>query len=317
MPDPAPPPPLPNSVVRRVGFTLFPPENTWRLAMIGAFFGTIFWVMILALLQVVRQPKLYQSSASLTVERGVATPMSDTSLRSAPAPGVEDVNSIVKMLISGALVQRVSDRITGDSLREFMAPYELASGEGAVTPLEVLTAHCRIEAIPQSFIIRVNYRHPNPHVAAEVANLYAECLVDLLAERRNEDYLLAVQTLKSTIKEQTARISALETAAKAPGKAPDPALNAAAESGRTGSDRELAVEQGVLEQLTARLTALRYLAALNLSPVRIMDHAVAALDGDYVSPNVVYELGIGLGLALAGAVLATLATAFARTFFGR
>ena len=63
--------------------------------------------------------------------------------------------------------------------QRFMAPYtDVLSLSGPLTPTEVLSRNRKVIPRRMSLMINIAYSHPDPIVAAEVANLFAKEYID-------------------------------------------------------------------------------------------------------------------------------------------
>jgi capsular exopolysaccharide synthesis family protein len=107
---------------------------------------------------------------------------------------------------SALIVKRVADRITGDELRSFMKPYESGRWGGPLTPLEVLGNNRRIVPLRLSLVVQVSYRHPDPVVAAKVANMFVDEFLQWNARVRIDESMIVVQDLQIRAEQQRKRV---------------------------------------------------------------------------------------------------------------
>lgn len=145
--------------------------------------------------------KIYQSQATVQIFRRDPTVMQvqqvvDTDIRSA-----EDLNTQIKVIESGSIIQRVAERLTGEDLRAFLAPYDKTTADLTFVG-EVLARNRKV--IPQrlTLVVTVAYQHPDRFVAAKVANFFAEAYLDHNQALRNTEASKAVDELKGTVQEQ-------------------------------------------------------------------------------------------------------------------
>jgi uncharacterized protein involved in exopolysaccharide biosynthesis len=147
------------------------------------------------------QPKIYSASAMIQV-LGLTTGSGPFSHDPLAPPGPDASMSFreasalaVKIAQSPVLVQRVMERMSvsrddgDDSFRRFMAPYQAEAGRSGPEPSlsGILERNRRIIAFPNSLLIGIEYRHPDRHVAATVANLFSEELVVHCNPSRSEE----------------------------------------------------------------------------------------------------------------------------------
>lgn len=178
-------------------------ERIWYIvvAFLVVFSSTILYTF--------SQTKQYDSVASVQVFRRDPTIMQvqavvDNEIRSA-----EDLNTQVKILESAAIIQKVAERLAGDELRRFMAPYEKEAAAEPVLPAEVIAENRKI--IPQrlSLLIQVQYRHPDRLIAAKIANLFVDEYITYNARIRIDESMKAVEDLKSRADDQRKKVDEL------------------------------------------------------------------------------------------------------------
>jgi succinoglycan biosynthesis transport protein ExoP len=156
-----------------------------------------------ALVYTFSQTKIYQSSASVQIFRSDPTVMKNVeAVVDNTVRGTEDLNTVVEVLSSGAIIQKVAERITGEDMRQFMAPYEKGKGSDPVTPLEVLGDNRKIVPKRLSLLINVVYRHPDRQIAAKVANLFVDEFIAYNARVRIDESMKAVEELKIRAEQQ-------------------------------------------------------------------------------------------------------------------
>ena len=156
-----------------------------------------------ALVYTFSQTKIYQSSASLQIYRSDPTVMKNVeAVVDNTVRGTEDLNTVVEVLSSGAIIQKVAERITGEDMRQFMAPYEKGKGSDPVTPLEVLGDNRKIVPKRLSLLINVVYRHPDRLIAAKVANLFVDEFIAYNSRVRIDESMKAVEELKIRAEQQ-------------------------------------------------------------------------------------------------------------------
>ncbi len=163
-----------------------------------------------ALVYTFSQTKIYQSVASVQIFRSDPTVLKnveqvvDNTVR-----GTEDLNTVVEVLSSGSIIQKVAERITGQDMIQFMAPYEKRRGSDPVTPLEVLGQNRKIAPKRLSLVINVVYRHPDRQIAARVANLFIDEFIAYNARVRIDESMKAVEELKIRAEQQERTVKEL------------------------------------------------------------------------------------------------------------
>lgn len=175
-------------------------ERVWYIVIV------FLLVFSSAVVYTFTKTKLYQSTASVQVFRRDPVVMQvqgvvDNEIRSA-----EDLNTQVKVLESISIVQSVADRLTGEDLRQFLAPYVTEGAEEPVTPAQIILTNRKIVPIRLSLIIQVQYTHPDRFVAAKVANLFIDEYIAYNSRLRIEESMKAVDDLKDRANEQRKRV---------------------------------------------------------------------------------------------------------------
>ncbi len=155
-----------------------------------------------ALVYTFSQTKIYESVASVQVLRKDPTVMQSEAVVDTAIRGTEDLNTLVKIMESALIIKRVADRITGEDLRQFMAPYEKGRWGDPLTPLEVLGGNRRIVPLRLSLVVQVAYRHPDPVIAARIANMFVDELMQWNSRMRIDDTMDAVTDLHVRVENQ-------------------------------------------------------------------------------------------------------------------
>lgn len=157
---------------------------------------------------------VYQSSSTVEIFRRNPTVMQVQQVMDNEVRSVEDINTQVNILKSTAIMQRVADRLTGDDLKRFLAPYEKKDSE-APSILRILELNREI--IPQrlSLIVALQYRHPDKEIAAKVANLFADEYITYSAHVRVDESLKAVVELEQRATEQRKKVDDIARALQA------------------------------------------------------------------------------------------------------
>ena len=89
--------------------------------------------------------------------------------------GVEDLNTHISKLESASIIQGVEQRLQEDEVVQFMAPYKGAfSFTGPLSAFEILALNRRIIPKRMSLMVTLAYTHPNPVMAAKIANLFGD-----------------------------------------------------------------------------------------------------------------------------------------------
>jgi capsular exopolysaccharide family len=162
-----------------------------------------------ALVYTLSQPKIYQATATVQIFRRDPTIMQvqavvDNEIRSA-----EDLNTQVKILESAAIIQKVADRLNGDDLKQFLAPYEEGSDGQPLSVGSILAENRKIVPQRLTLILMVQYRHPDTVIAAKVANLFVDEFIAYNARLRIDESMKAVEDLQVRVEQQRKKVDEL------------------------------------------------------------------------------------------------------------
>lgn len=123
----------------------------------------------------------------------------------------EDLNTQISVLNSGKIIQGVERRLQGEERERFLAPYtDALSFTGPLSPLEVLGKYRKIMPQRMSLMIGVGYTHPDPVIAARVANLFADEFINYNLTLNIDGSMKAVEDLRIRADQQKERVEELE-----------------------------------------------------------------------------------------------------------
>lgn len=165
-----------------------------------------------ALVYTLGETKLYQSSATVQILRRDLTPMpgvqqvAESEIRSA-----EDLNTQIKVIESTTLIRRVADKLKGDELRQFLAPYEKTEKPHGEAVFVAETINRNRKVIPQrlTLVVTVSYQHPDRILAAKIANYFVEEYMNYNKGVRDADLAKAVDDLQITVDSQRRKVDEL------------------------------------------------------------------------------------------------------------
>jgi len=123
----------------------------------------------------------------------------------------EDLNTQISKMQSSAIVIGVEQRLQDEERERFMAPYAGAlSLSGPLTPTEILARNRKIIPQRMSLMVNVAYTHPDPNMAARVANLFAEEYINYMLTQNIDASMKAVEDLRIRAEQQKDRVEELE-----------------------------------------------------------------------------------------------------------
>ncbi len=177
-------------------------ERVWYIVVV------FLVVFSSALVYTLSQTKIYQSAARVQILRSDPMVMQVQQVVNNDIRSSEDLNTQMKVLESATMVMRVTERITGDDLRAFVAPYGLTTADTGYVAGRLMAGR-RILPQRATLIVDMAFQHPDRFVAAKVANLFVDEYFAQNARQRIDDSTAAVRELKGTVEEQQKRVESL------------------------------------------------------------------------------------------------------------
>ncbi|MCC6416526.1 MAG: polysaccharide biosynthesis tyrosine autokinase [Opitutaceae bacterium] len=180
-------------------------ERIWYIVVV---FLVVFSSVLVYTLS---RTKMYESVASVQVFRRDPTVMQVQAVMDNEIRSAEDLNTQVKILESAAIIKNVADRLTGDDLRRFMAPYEKGDANDPILPTQIIFDNRKVVPQRLSLLVQVSYQHPDPVIAAKVANLFIDEYITYNARMRIDEAMKAVEDLHARADDQRKKVDELST----------------------------------------------------------------------------------------------------------
>ena len=180
-------------------------ERVWYLivAFFIIFSGSILYTF--------NKTKVYTAVAMVQLLRDDPSAMASAEMEMNQIRGAEDLNTQISVLSSGAIVLGVERRLQDDERERFMAPYANAlSFTGPLTPTQMLAQNRKILPQRGTLMIGVGYNHPDPVMAARVANLFADEFINYNLTLNIDGSMKAVEDLRIRADQQKERVEELE-----------------------------------------------------------------------------------------------------------
>lgn len=122
-----------------------------------------------------------------------------------------DFNTQIKVLESTAIIQSAATRLTAEETKLLTDPYKSRSGEPP-SAVGIIFEHRKIVPQRMSLITLIQFQHPNPKIAARVANLLASEYIAYNSRLRIEESLKAIDDLKDRADQQRKRVDEIANA---------------------------------------------------------------------------------------------------------
>jgi uncharacterized protein involved in exopolysaccharide biosynthesis len=240
---------------------------------------------------------------------------------------VTDFNTRVRLVESPDIAKAVADSLKPDERKRFMAPFEAGIHFGAAPTLEERLMDGRaVQGDGKSLMINVSFEHPDPEVAAQIANDFAEEFIAREARITADNVKMLTEDLQGRAAEQKKKAENIQgemndMIAKYGRAIFDPANNTESEK----NVLDLAKIQAEYKTLEGNLkdaqtmsndfttSAATEQTEFNLyaPPYRMADMAVPTADPVGLTMAELVWMGLGVGLAGGGLVTALVARVMA------
>jgi len=171
-------------------------------------------VMAATIVYTVTRVPVYQATATVEIFRRAPTVMQVQQVLDNQINSAEDLNTQVNILKSTTIIQGVADKLTGAELDSFLQPYR-KPGKPAPGVDGILEVNRDIVPERLSLMVSINYRHPNPDVAAEIANLFADAYSNYNAKVRVDESMRAVSELEQRANDQRKKVDEIAASIQA------------------------------------------------------------------------------------------------------
>ena len=125
---------------------------------------------------------------------------------------LEDFNTQIQIMESNSIINAVDDRIKGDERQRFLAPFQGKNSEleGPLFTQKILFNSRAIKPQRASLVADILFTHPDPEVAASVANYFAEEYRKYNINLNLEEARKSVADLKRKSEEQRKKVRSIE-----------------------------------------------------------------------------------------------------------
>ena len=181
-------------------------ERIWYLIIV------FFIIFLGSILYTFNKTKLYTAYATIELLRDDPTVMNSASnLEQNEIRSSEDLNTHISRLESVSIIQGVEKRFQEDELAQFMAPYKgTFSFSGPLTAFEILSINRKIIPRRMSLMVNIAYTHPNPIMAAKIANLFGDEYINTILSQNIDASMKAVEDLRKRAEQKKNRVEELE-----------------------------------------------------------------------------------------------------------
>ncbi len=188
-------------------------RNSWLVALERKWYAlTVFLLTVLAAaLYTFRSTPIYSGVVTVQVLKHGTQVLRGADVVESSITSDVDFNTQIKVLDSLAIVQSVAARLTPDEAKSLTDPYKGRSGD-APSPTSIIYGGRKILPQRATLITSIQFRHPDPKMAARVANLIASEYIAYNSRLRIEESLKAVDDLKDRADQQRKRVDEIANA---------------------------------------------------------------------------------------------------------
>ncbi len=180
-------------------------ERIWYLIV------AVFIIFSGSILYTFNKTKVYTAFAQVQVLRDDPSALRTEEVEVNQVRSAEDLNTQINVLESASIVRGVEQRLQDEDRERFMAPYaDALSLRGPLSPIEVLGKNRRIVPKRMSLMINVAFSHPDPEIAARVANLFADEFINYNLTLNIDTSMKAVEDLRIRADQQKQRVEELD-----------------------------------------------------------------------------------------------------------
>jgi len=123
----------------------------------------------------------------------------------------EDLRTQISLMQSSTIVEGVKQRLDDEERERFMAPYRDSFTLGEkLTAEEVLARNRKIAPERSSLIVNVGFKHPDPTIAANIAQYFAEEFQQYNLNQNIDTSMKAVEDLRIRAEQQREKVEELE-----------------------------------------------------------------------------------------------------------
>ncbi len=155
---------------------------------------------------------VYTSVSSLQVLRQQSKTVEFNQVSDSTIRTDSDFNTEVTIIEGLTIAQNVDRRLKESERRQLMAPYLSSSSVdgNTLTPVSVLMRDRKVTPRRMTFLVYIEFSHPNRDIAARIANLFAEEYIGYKRSKNVEAAMRAVDELQAQINIQARKVNELE-----------------------------------------------------------------------------------------------------------
>lgn len=171
------------------------------------FIVTFFVIVTGTLLYTYNATEIFTSASTVRILRDGPRILGTQDIdRSSAVASAEDLNTQIRIMESGAVVSLVAGRLSDEERERFLAPYGDGFLTGPVSVEQVLSRNRRVSPVRMSMMVHIVYSHPDPDVAAMIANYFADEYINYNLRQNIDTSMRAVEDLRIRADQQRAKV---------------------------------------------------------------------------------------------------------------
>lgn len=259
--------------------------STWKIVIIALAAAAVVPVFTLTLLYTFNVSPIYESKASVVMSPKYINP-----LVIKDDIAIEDVLGVIR---SDSLLNQVADRIKDEDRQILMAAYkEEIKMSGPMSLEDVLHSNHSAYIDPETKVLYSTYQHPDPTIAAKVANYFADETINYYVRTALDMRIRYVEDLRNRAEHRMGKVEEIREEMLRENAMDDPIYQA-----------DYKVNYDLYVDMAGNYNQAMVDIALITSPIMILDKAAPSVIP--ISPNIPRNLALGAGIPLG--VLALLA----------
>ncbi len=184
-------------------------ERFWYIVV------TFFVIFAGVLLYTFRLTPIFTSVATIQVLRDADVPINGLGgvqqSRNDIIMSNEDFNTQVKLMESMEVISAVKSRLKYDEIKRLMNPYsDVITFGPKKTEVEILAENRVVMPERMSLIVRIAYSHPDPQIAARIANLFATEYISYTHQVKIQKLMNSIDELRTKVSQQEAKVKELD-----------------------------------------------------------------------------------------------------------
>ena len=255
-------------------------------------------ILLVAVFQVIRQPRVYEARATVQFYEEPPTQAVFSGPREDPGPTIKAVRS-------EEFLNRVTARLNDEERVLLLKPYHLAQTNADGWAIERVI-HGRAAIDFKGNVLSIHYRNPDRFLVARIANLYVDEVIAYLVRLRIDEAMKQVEELVLRAKSQQQVIKGLTEELMAYRERREKHTTDSIENDEQYQVRlkRQADAQKTLDALIPRIRDTTMICGPTPSFWRVTQRAVPPNEDDYMIASIVVRLSWGFAVAVVGGLLA-------------